>query len=123
MLCASAIGNWVDRSPARLSSLLLTIGVNHAAIMASYICWLYWPVVAGYADEANPNSTGPFSNLTKGFLYGFILLLDIIHDLSRLANRLSVEVRFMSVISNIFQKSESYVFIAQDTLLIKSMNE
>lgn len=91
MLFASAVGNWIDRSPSRLPSLLVTISLNHAAIIASYFCWLYWPVVAGQSDEPNASQAGPFSNLSKGFLYGFILLLDVVHDLSAIANRLSVE--------------------------------
>lgn len=91
MLFASAVGNWIDRSPSRLQSLLVTINLNHAAIIASYLCWLYWPVVAGQSDESTASQAGPFSNLSKGFLYGFILLLDVIHDLSAIANRLSVE--------------------------------
>lgn len=59
--------------------------------MASYICWLYWPVIAGWADETTPDENGPFSNFTKGLLYGLILLLDVVHDLSSIANKLSVE--------------------------------
>jgi iron-regulated transporter 1 len=91
MLFAPAVGNWIDRSPSRLPSLLFTISFNHAAIVASYVCWFYWPVMAGQADEAGTSTTGPFSDFSKGSLYGFILLLDIIHDLSAIANRLSVE--------------------------------
>lgn len=88
MLFSSAIGNWIDKSTSRLPSLLIIIGLNHAAIILSYMCWLYWPTIAG-----NPASTptGPFSSFSKGIMYSFILLLDIVHDLSAIANRLSVE--------------------------------
>lgn len=98
MLCASAVGNWIDRSPSRLPTLLITIGLNHAAIVASYGCWLYWPVIAGHGGEASGQAEGPFSSLTKGFLYGFILLLDIIHDLSAIANHLSMERDWVPVL-------------------------
>ena len=58
------------------------------AIIASYICWTFWPVVAG-----NPSQTtdGPFANLPTGALYGALLLLDVVHDLSAIGNRLCLE--------------------------------
>jgi iron-regulated transporter 1 len=92
MLFASAVGNWIDRAPARLPALLITIVLNHAAIIASYLCWLYWPVITGNTDESTGSqAAGPFSNFSRGFMYGLILFLDVVHDLSAIANRLSVE--------------------------------
>jgi iron-regulated transporter 1 len=41
---------------------------------------------------------GPFSNFQKGTLYGLILLLDVVHDLSNIANKLSVERDWVPVL-------------------------
>lgn len=100
MLCASAVGSWIDRAPSRLPPLLVTISCNHGAIVASYLCWLLWPLIAGYGgDDADTTALQtPFSSLSKGFLFGFILLLDVIHDLSAIGNRLSVERDWVPVL-------------------------
>lgn len=94
MLFSSAVGNWIDRSPSRLPTLLTTICFNHAAVVASYICWLSWPVPA----DGNAHSESPFSSFEKGILFGIILLLDIIHDLGAIGNRLSLERDWVPVL-------------------------
>lgn len=96
MLCASAVGSYIDRAPSRLPPLLVTVSFNHGAIVASYICWIVWPILVGY--EANNAGQTPFSNLSKGFLFGLILLLDVIQDLSAIGNRLSVERDWVPVL-------------------------
>jgi len=88
------VGNWIDRSPSRLRTLLTTICFNHAAVVVSYICWLSFPVPADGTSQ--PES--PFSNFHKGILFGVILLLDIVHDLGAIGNRLSLERDWVPVL-------------------------
>jgi iron-regulated transporter 1 len=97
MLCASAVGNWIDRSPSRLSTMVITINLSHFAIIASYIVWLYLPS-EGIKSEESGLPKGPFSSFTLGLLYGATLLLDIVHDLNGIANRLSVERDWVPVL-------------------------
>ena len=94
LLFSSAVGNWIDRSPSRLRTLLITICFNHAAVVISYICWLSWPVPA----EGTTQPESPFSNFHKGILFGIILLLDVAHDLGAIGNRLSLERDWVPVL-------------------------
>lgn len=107
MLCASTAGSWIDRAPSRLPPLLITISSNHGAIVASYLCWLIWPLMAGYQTDDSTHQT-PFSKLSKGFLFGFILLLDVIHDLSAIGNRLSVERDWVPVLVGSATRDTTY---------------
>jgi iron-regulated transporter 1 len=88
------VGNWIDRSPSRLRTLLATICFNHAAVVASYICWLSWPVAADGASD----SESSYFTFNKGILFGIILLLDVIHDLGAIGNRLSLERDWVPVL-------------------------
>jgi len=94
LLFSSAVGNWIDRSQSRLRTLLTTICFNHAAVVVSYICWLSMPV----PGEGTTHSESPFSNFQKGIVFGIILLLDIIHDLGAIGNRLSLERDWVPVL-------------------------
>lgn len=105
MLCASGVGSYIDRAPSRLSPLLVMISVNHCAIAAAYVCWLFWPLLPGNGDD-DP-SQGPFSNLSKGALFGFLVLLDVIQDLSVIGIRLSIERDWVSVLVEPNTDSES----------------
>jgi iron-regulated transporter 1 len=96
MLCASGVGGYIDRAPSRLSPLLLIISINHCSIVAAYLCWLFWPLLAGHEEE--DASQSPFSSPSKGFLFGFLVLLDVIQDLSVIGNRLSMERDWVSVL-------------------------
>lgn len=91
MLCSSAVGSWIDRSPSRLRALLISILSSHGAIVASYLCWLLWPLVVGYESNDDPGSQPPFSSFSKGFMFGVILLMDVIHDLGATGNLLSIQ--------------------------------
>ena len=97
ILFASAMGNWIDRSPTRLPPLLITVYTNHGAIILAYLTWLSWPIVVGYQDQTSEAQT-PFSSFPRGFLFGLTVLLDIIHDLSAIANRLSIERDWVPVL-------------------------
>lgn len=94
LLFSSAVGNRIDRSPSRLRTLLITICFNHAAVVVSYICWLSFPVPA----EGTTDAGSPFSSFHKGILFGIILLLDMIHDLGAIGNRLSLERDWVPVL-------------------------
>ncbi|CZR58376.1 uncharacterized protein PAC_08268 [Phialocephala subalpina] len=118
MLCASAVGNWIDRSPSRLPTLLITIFLNHAAIVASYCCWLYWPIIAGYG-EVTSETSGPFSSLSKGIVYGLILFLDVVHDLSAIANRLSLERDWVPVLVGPITPEISYGLTQVNSVMVR----
>lgn len=107
MLCASAVGNWIDRSPSRLSTMLVTINLSHFAIIASYVVWLYLPS-EGVKSEESGLSQGPFSSFTLGLLYGTTLFLDTIHDLNGIANRLSIERDWVPVLVGPITADMSY---------------
>ncbi|KAF4628702.1 hypothetical protein G7Y89_g9454 [Cudoniella acicularis] len=94
LICSSAVGSWIDRSPSRLRTLLITICLNHGAMVLVYLCWLSWP----FNSSTSIVPETPFSDLSKGFLFGLILFLDIIHDLSAIGNRLSVERDWVPVL-------------------------
>ena len=94
LLFSSAVGNRIDRSPSRLRTLLITICFNHAAVVVSYICWLSFPVPA----EGTTDAGSPFSSFHKGILFGIILLLDMIHDLGAIGNRLTLERDWVPVL-------------------------
>jgi iron-regulated transporter 1 len=65
-------------------------------MVLAYLCWLSWPFPTAYDSQVS--AAAPFSELGKGFLFGFILLLDIIHDISAIGNRLSVERDWIPVL-------------------------
>jgi iron-regulated transporter 1 len=48
--------------------------------------------------EGTTHSESPFSNFQKGIVFGIILLLDIIHDLGAIGNRLSLERDWVPVL-------------------------
>lgn len=117
LICSSAVGNWIDRSSSRLSTLLITIFVNHAAIVGSYCCWFYWPVVAG--EEIAVESSTPFSTLSKGIMYGLILLLDVIHDLGAIGNRLSLERDWVPVLVGPITPETTYGLTQVNSVMVR----
>jgi iron-regulated transporter 1 len=66
--------------------------LSHGAITLSYLAWLLWPIVPsdGYGDEKSESHVTAW-NVPKAFLFGLIVLLDITHDMSAIANRVSLE--------------------------------
>ncbi|TVY44297.1 Solute carrier family 40 member [Lachnellula subtilissima] len=95
LLCSSAVGSWIDKSPSRLRTLLITICVNHTAMVAAYLCWIFWPMDP---DDSSQLKGTPFSDLAKGMLFGGILFLDIVHDLSAIGYRLCLERDWVPVL-------------------------
>jgi iron-regulated transporter 1 len=88
VLCSSLVGSWIDRAPSRLPPLITTIFANHGAISAAYLCWLFWHAVLGQqTGETQSSTTTP----PQACLFGFILLLDVVQELSAIGNRLSLE--------------------------------
>lgn len=96
---SSAVGNWIDRSQSRVRPLLTSVYLSHGAITLAYLVWLLWPIVPsdGYADDkSEPHVTA--WNLSKMILFGLIVFLDIIHDMSAIANRVSLERDWVPVL-------------------------
>jgi iron-regulated transporter 1 len=99
MLCASAVGSWIDHASSRLPPLLITISSNHGAIVVSYLCWLIWPSLAGYdGEERDISPQTPFSSLSSGVLFGIILMCDVIHELGATGNQLSLQRDWIPVL-------------------------
>lgn len=95
MLCASVVGSWIDRAPSRLPPLLISIIANHSAITIAYLSWLLWHAVYDFRSE---ESTGSTTTSPQICLFGFILILDIVQDLSAIGNRLSLELDWVPVL-------------------------
>ncbi|TVY38510.1 Solute carrier family 40 member, partial [Lachnellula occidentalis] len=95
LLCSSAVGSWIDKSSSRCRTLIITICVNHAAMVAAYLCWLSWPTDHNDGSQAEGN---PFSELTNGIIFGGIVFLDIVHDLSAIGYRLCLEREWVPVL-------------------------
>lgn len=99
MLFSSAVGNWIDRSQSRLRPMLTSIYLSHGAIILSYLAWLLWPIVPsdGYADEeSEPHVTA--WTASKVLLFGLIVTLDVVHDISSICNRVSLERDWVPVL-------------------------
>lgn len=99
MLFSSAVGNWIDRSQSRLRPMLISIYLSHGAIVLSYLIWLLWPIVPsdGYADELSEAHVTAWT-LSKVSLFGLIVFLDVVHDMSAIANRVSLERDWVPVL-------------------------
>lgn len=64
-------------------------------MVAAYLCWLSWPA---HPDDSSQVEGTPFSDLAKGMLFGGILFLDIVHDLSAIGYRLCLERDWVPVL-------------------------
>ncbi|RDW78280.1 hypothetical protein BP5796_06132 [Coleophoma crateriformis] len=84
ILCAPAIGSWIDKAPKRLRPQLLTIIVNNCSSLAMYLCWMSWPVPS---DGTKPTDWSS----SRIILFSIFLVLDVIRDLSSMANVLSMD--------------------------------
>ena len=74
--------------------------LSHGAITLSYLAWLLWPIVPsdGYGDEKSEAHVTAW-NVPKAFLFSLIVLLDITHDMSAIANRVSLERDWIPVLA------------------------
>jgi solute carrier family 40 (iron-regulated transporter), member 1 len=99
MFFSSAVGSWIDRSQTRIRPLLTSVYLSHGAITLSYLAWLLWPIVPsdGYGDEESEAHVTAWT-LFKTLLFGLIVLLDIIHEMSAIANRVSLERDWVPVL-------------------------
>jgi solute carrier family 40 (iron-regulated transporter), member 1 len=120
MLCASGVGSYIDRAPSRLSPLLILITINHCAIAAAYGSWLLWPLIAGKTDDST--SKDPFSSPGKGFLFSFLVLLDVVQDLSVMGNRLSIERDWVSALVGPITDTESSYSLTQVNSVLKRID-
>ncbi|KAG0646506.1 Solute carrier family 40 member 1 [Hyphodiscus hymeniophilus] len=98
MLCSSVVGSWIDRSSSRSRPLLISISSNNGAIVATYLCWLLWPMVVGPGKDDDPGSQPPFSSFAKGSMFVVILLMDVIYDLGATCNLLSIQKEWIPVL-------------------------
>jgi iron-regulated transporter 1 len=97
LLSASLLGAWVDRAPSRLSTLVATISVNRASVIAACIVWLLILTLPARVSRhlAPPEPTAyHWQTVTwdpRTALFVVVLLLSISERLSRIANLLSIE--------------------------------
>ena len=92
---SSVVGRWVDGSPNRLTTLLSTISANRLAVIGASVLWFFVvEPLNGYPNGASfePSLDGlPSRSILKGTLFGLILLLGILENLSASGNMLSME--------------------------------
>jgi iron-regulated transporter 1 len=89
------VGRWVDQNPNRLKTLLSTISANRLAVIGASILWFF---VVEPLNGIPPGamfrpSLGelPSRLVMKGAMFGLILLLGILQNLSASGNMLSME--------------------------------
>ena len=96
-LCLSpAIGNWIDRSPFRLRTLLLTITANRLSVM---LACLGWSVLVFAASEPLKSAVVQALYLPKWltfqgmkpWLFVLVIVLGICEKLSGIGNMISME--------------------------------
>jgi iron-regulated transporter 1 len=92
---SSMVGRWVDQSPNRLKTLLSTIFVNRCAVIGASVLWYFiveplngHPEGANLAPSFVESKTTP---MVKGTMFGLILVLGILENLSASGNMLSME--------------------------------
>ncbi|KUJ06489.1 uncharacterized protein LY89DRAFT_692462 [Mollisia scopiformis] len=64
-------------------------------------------------------SSSPFSSLSTGCLYGLILLLDVIHDLSAIGNRLSLERDWVPVLVGPITPETTYGLTQVNSVMVR----
>lgn len=92
---SSMVGRWVDQNPNRLKTLLSTISVNRFAVIGASVLWFF--IVEPLNGLPEGATLEPFLGelptipLLKEAMFGFILLLGILENLSASGNMLSME--------------------------------
>ncbi|CAL3967679.1 unnamed protein product [Diplocarpon coronariae] len=76
---SSSVGAWIDRSSNQATPFLTSVCVNHGAIVLAYLAWMFWPALV---DDGSAS--------TRNVLFGAIIVLDVIQNLSATANSLSL---------------------------------
>ncbi|PMD17489.1 hypothetical protein NA56DRAFT_605825 [Hyaloscypha hepaticicola] len=91
---SSMVGRWVDQNPNRLKTLLSTISVNRIAVIGASVLWYFIvePLnsLSGASLAPSPDGSGT-TPILKGGVFGLILLLGILENLSASGNMLSME--------------------------------
>lgn len=90
---SSSVGRWVDQSPHRLKTLLSTISQNRFAVISAST---FWALLFKYDRIFSGILQGEIFGLTtasigKALLFGIILMLGILENLSASGNMLSME--------------------------------
>ena len=89
------VGRWVDANPNRLQTLLSTISANRLAVIGASVLWFF--VVEPLNGHPNGATFGPSLDglpsraILKGGMFGLILILGIMENLSASGNMLSME--------------------------------
>ncbi|KAF2097988.1 hypothetical protein NA57DRAFT_40258 [Rhizodiscina lignyota] len=106
ILFGSAIGRWIDRGQSRLRTLLTTILINHAAVIAACTMWLL--IVQGAANDADDDRNAEVQDIintsiltgTPKIMFFLILLgLGVVESVSRKANLISIERDWVPVLA------------------------
>ncbi|MCJ1331041.1 hypothetical protein MMC10_007728 [Thelotrema lepadinum] len=77
LIFSSALGAWVDHSPSRLRTLLLTIGINRVTVAIS--CLIWFPLLLLR------------ENGLKFPLFALVLFFSVVEKISRITNTVSME--------------------------------
>ncbi|KAE9376928.1 hypothetical protein N431DRAFT_401495 [Stipitochalara longipes BDJ] len=92
---SSMVGRWVDQNPNRLKTLLRTISANRLAVIGASVLWFFVvKPLNGYPKRVTfEPSLGelPSRLILKGAMFGLILILGILENLSASGNMLSME--------------------------------
>jgi len=105
-LCLSpAIGSWIDRSPSRLRTLLLTITVNRLSVILG--C-LGWAVLVFTASEPVTSEVIQVVYMPKWFsiqglkfwLFALVIVLGIFEKLSGIGNMISMERDWVPILAS-----------------------
>ena len=92
---SSMVGRWVDQSPNRLKTLLRTISANRLAVIGASMLWFFVvePINGPPEGAKFGPSLGDLSSkiILKGAMFGLILILGILENLSASGNMLSME--------------------------------
>jgi solute carrier family 40 (iron-regulated transporter), member 1 len=92
---SSMVGRWVDQNPNRLKTLLSTISTNRLAVIGASVLWFF--VVEPLDGHPKGPEFGPSLGelpskaLSKGAMFGLILIIGVFENLSASGNMLSME--------------------------------
>jgi solute carrier family 40 (iron-regulated transporter), member 1 len=95
IIFSSAVGQWVQRAPSRLKTLLTTIAVNRGSVIIGSFVWLLIlsqeDLVGGGNEASSFFVSLPINHPLKHILFAVAMLLGIIERLSASGNMISME--------------------------------
>jgi iron-regulated transporter 1 len=105
-LCLSpAIGSWIDRSPSRLRTLLLTITANRLSVMLGCLGWAVLVFTALEPVKSVSIHVMDVPNWfslqgAKPWLFALVIVLGICEKISGIGNMISMERDWVSVLAS-----------------------